>query len=365
MRTLAPIVALTSQAALVRLKLRGESRLAEIWIECLRRSETGESLVDIPVELHVSGLHAMSATYETHSLSRRPSELRVPDDIRIRTLDDRPFDRLDVEITADSASCLEDLQLAALCDWHLGDADARVAAAHSLCVHIQYGQPPFAIRFWFALDELSIVSGGSPLTIDEWARQHAAWWTGWEERWQKSAPEDGLPKDETAHLASTHFDLSYRPPDRSIFELTPTEAPAILLQPIRDWFEARHARDWPRLVRACKNLDLDETAQLTAARATERAKGVRRWDYARCIDAWWIEGLRAFVAVRGIEHISQTESDAAENTESVWEFALRLRGTDWVIHSVNQGWPIHGTAAQSPREHKPWLEGWSGVDGFR
>ena len=62
--------------------------------------------------------------------------------------------------------------------------------------------------------------------------------------------------------------------------------------------------------------------------------------------------------MRGIEHQMALEGVPAENCETVWGFALRQRGGDWVIDAYSQGWPRFGSAAKLSARKKPWLKRW-------
>jgi hypothetical protein len=91
-------------------------------------------------------------------------------------------------------------------------------------------------------------------------------------------------------------------------------------------------------------------------------QGFGRWGYARAIDDWWIEGTRACVIVRGVEHCMPDDGDPAENQETVWTFALRKQGDDWTIGTLSQGWPRFGSAKALSDSDKPWLKRWSSGD---
>ena len=55
--------------------------------------------------------------------------------------------------------------------------------------------------------------------------------------------------------------------------------------------------------------------------------------YARSVDSFWIEGERACVVVRGIQHWMPLEGEPARDDESVWAFGLRRVGDRWRIRT--------------------------------
>ena len=177
MKDLKPVVALTSGSALVRLRLDSEPRRAILDIECLRRAPTGEALVDTPVELCLARLRAFS------SISGEPSDSWDPSWLESRG--EVVFDRVDVEVGLDGPDGLAHPSPQANRHWHVGNLEVAAQATHRLSVRILSSDP---VHLLFAFDELAIASGGSELSVDAWARQHAAWWHGWDERWQSRPP---------------------------------------------------------------------------------------------------------------------------------------------------------------------------------
>ena len=176
MKTLAPVIALTSGAALVQLRVVFASRQAIVGIECLRRGEAGESLVDRPVELRLSAVQAFATCGLESDLPSPP----------LRTLEDSfaiTFDRVDVTVQLEQASAAGGS--GANRAWHLGTPTDYAKASHRVSILAQAALP---VRFYFAFEEISIHSGGADLAIEAWTRQHAAWWNGWDEHWQQRPP---------------------------------------------------------------------------------------------------------------------------------------------------------------------------------
>jgi hypothetical protein len=83
-----------------------------------------------------------------------------------------------------------------------------------------------------------------------------------------------------------------------------------------------------------------------------------RWGYARSVERWWVEGRRACVVVRGVEHAMAADDDPATNQETVWTIALRNRRGEWCIDTYSQGWPAFGSAEKLDEKHKTWLKRW-------
>ena len=177
MKDLKPVIALTSGSALVRLRLESEPRAAILDIECLRRAPTGEALVDTPVELRLMQLRAFA------SVSGAPSDSW--DASRLESRGEVVFDRIDVEVRLEGPDGLAHPSPIAQRHWHVGNLEAASEATHRLSVRILSTDP---VHLLFAFEELGIASGGSALSVDAWARQHAAWWHGWDERWQSRPP---------------------------------------------------------------------------------------------------------------------------------------------------------------------------------
>jgi len=92
--------------------------------------------------------------------------------------------------------------------------------------------------------------------------------------------------------------------------------------------------------------DLDQSAEDRAAELKHQflTDEFGRWVYLRSVDKWWIEGQRACVVVRGIEHTMPDEEDPASNDETVLSYRLLRCGERWIISTWSQGWPGFGSA---------------------
>jgi hypothetical protein len=201
--------------------------------------------------------------------------------------------------------------------------------------------------------------------MDAWAKQYEAWWKGWQGHWEKKGPDgeadetQAVEEDAAIPMGpSAEPDLDYRPPARAPFTLTPTEAPAELLEPLRDLHEGHHARDWERMARAWPNRDLDPEAAAESVRAWYEGSGFGRWIYLRHVDRWWIESPFAFVAVRGVEHEAPFENEPAVDTETVLSYSLILDGGRWTLRGSSQGWVPYGSAPPQSEGPREWTREW-------
>ena len=343
-------------AARARLTLR---------FECTRSNADGTELTDRTVEVCLDGIVALAASYDTPKPDDRPAQFEPPEDVRIGSLAPWVLPEIEAEwVSTGSTIDEETVALAARTDWFHGSLDAARDARVRLSVHLTRGEPPVPTLLWVAGAGLSFHAADGPLSLDDWATQHRAWWAAWEKEWHgeqdDEATHDGLVLIETERPPGPR----YEPPDEPAFEIDPTDCPEELLEPLRDWFEALLARDWRRRAVAERNPDMTLEEQTERLRRSCLSDLFGRWGYARAVDGWWIEGRRAYVGIRGIEHTMPMPDLAAEDTESVWDLALRQREGRWYVASYSQGWPHHGSAVSLPPEAKPWLARWaSGARG--
>ena len=334
--------------------------------DCLRRSADGSDLADRTVELQLAGVCAVAVGYDPVHLDTRPSQFEPPRRIAADDLADWPF-RLQEATLWINSDLAEDVLDSARLDWLAGDESQVRRSACTFCLTfdqwVDFGMPPLHVRILASGDAFSITGGGVPLDLDEWEKQFAAWWQGWRGHWAAKGDrddEDEAPAEyETAIPAGEPEppDLSYRPPAEPVFELEPSDVPPDLLGPIRDLFEAQHARDWARQARAFPRADL--SIEEHARQLEEQSPNTfGTWGYPRCVDKWWREGRRACVIVRGVEHTMPLDGDPAQNREAVWTFALRHRHGRWVVATYSQGWASHASGDKLPARQKPWLKQW-------
>jgi hypothetical protein len=334
--------------------------------DCLRRNTDGSELPDRSVEFRLTGVRALAVGYDSVHLDTRPSQFEPPRRITAADLSAWPFKPQEAALWINS-ELVEDALDSARLTWLAGDGPSVREAPCTFCITFEPwygfgGTPPLNVQLLAAGDDFTVTSAGVPLDLDEWEKQFAAWWQGWKEHWAAKRGDD--EDDESAEFETAipagepePPDLSYRPPAEPVFDLPPSDVPPDLLRPIRDLFEAEHARDWARLARAFSGVDrsVEERARQLEAQSADT---FGRWGYARAIDQWWQEGRRACVVVRGVEHTMPLEGDPAENREAVWTFALRHRHGRWVIATYSQGWASHGSANTLPARQKPWLKQW-------
>ncbi|MBN2494534.1 MAG: hypothetical protein JXR96_08095 [Deltaproteobacteria bacterium] len=342
---------------------RDASRLTLVY-ECLRRALDGSEIEDRRVEIALDGVVAFGVAYDSSLPDIRPSELVVPDSWVVKQIDPWPFRAMEAPMSINSESDAETVELAARCDWLLGDARAASGARYRICLEYS-GSPRIRLLISVAAGAISPSIGGEPFPLDLWAKQYNAWWQGWQEHWDRKEEdgedEEGEPALEDAAIPMGEDpppDLSYSPPREPAFELTETEAPVEVLAPLRDWFEGLLERDWARRAGAFPHIDIEPIEHARAIEQRMQGQDFGRWGYARAVDRWWVEGKRAHVRVRGIEHSMPEEDDPAENVESVWDFALRCRRGEWKIWGYSQGWPCYGSAEKKPARQKPWLQQW-------
>ena len=328
--------------------------------DCLRRNRDGSDMADRTVQFTLSGVEALAVGYDSAFINTRPSTFDPGGRVTAADLTVWPYRRQEATLWIDSPLA-EDALDAARLDWHAGDPAALRRAATTFYLSFDqwgdFGLPMIHLGLLVGGDAFAITSGGLPLDLDDWERQFGAWWEGWRAYWATDRGDGGsVYVAAIAAAVSPPPDLSYQPPAEPPFDLEPTDAPAGVLRPVRDWFEGHHARDWARV--AAADLDITRTP-------AERAERLERWhlgdafgcwDYARQIDSWWVEGRRACVVVRGIEHNMPSDGDPAENWEMVWEFPLRRRGDVWTSHGHSTRRAGAGGAEGGPR---PWLARWS------
>jgi len=340
-----------------------DTRTLSFRLDCLRRAVDGSELADRSVELRVTDVVAIAVSYDTSNPELRPSELEVPDGLRIdvNRLDSIPESPVDW-VSLDSQLDAETVTLAARTDWQHGSAASARTGQTRLCIQLSGGTPSIPISIWAAGGALAIDSSDGPLTVGDWAEQNRAWWRSWEERWDAGGSgESAAPREEDAFIpvrSDPPPAMKYAPPAEPGFEIDVTDAPEELLAPLRDWFEGLIGRDLERRARAERNPDVSLEEQVKSLSRSSLPELLGRWGYARAIEDWWTEGRRAYVRVRGIEHSMPIEELAAENEETVWDFALREREGRWVIAAYTQGWPRHGSAPAIADSAKPWLARW-------
>ena len=332
---------------------------------CLRGNADASEMGDRTVEFKLTGAAAVAVGYDSPRIETRPSQFLPPRRISERELADWPFRTQEATLSINSAA-IEDALDAARLDWNVGNEVHLRASPCTFCLLLDqwrdFGLP--VINVWLVAggEDFTITAAGTPLDLDEWSRQYDAWWKGWREHWDAKGADtdDGAGAYDTFIPAgkSEPPDLSYRPPAEPIFELEPTDVPPNLIRPVRDWFEARHERDWVRMAQAFPAPDVPAVERARRLEEGGTSWEFGRWDYVRGIDQWWQEGRRGWLEVRGIQHKMLFDGESAENRETVWSFALRHRGGQWIIDTFSQGWPGFGSAPKLEATRKPWLKRW-------
>jgi len=333
---------------------------------CLRRNPNG-SPIDSPVEICLDGVEEIIAYYHPPNVEVRPSKFVVGEEISAAEL--KAWTRQPNEAYLSINSEQADFIYATSCVQRqlVGDGVHRNS---NLSIHLawdahSHSEDAVATRIRVACDSIHVTSIG--MLLDDWRRQFEAWWEGWREHWQdkdteattdqKSVQEDMfIPAGE-----SDAPDLTYRPPMKEVLQLSESDIPLDLLEPLRSFHEGVLKRDWQNTAIAYPNFDqtVDERAlQLGEAYLSD---DYGRWLYIRQVDSWWIEGQRACVVIRGIEHTMPDGEDPAEDRETVVTYGLLKRNGRWTISTWSQGWPQYGSAESSDKS-EAWKSEWKPTD---
>jgi len=294
----------------------------------LRRGSDGTPLADPSVDLRLSGVAAIVISYDPFWFEESPSQLVV--DEPVQSSEPWPFPEAEIPVSIDSPQDDEDRALAAWTDWIVGTSTAAHAARHRLVLEVS--QPPvLRMMVTIAFDQFNAFSAGATLDLHVWADQYDAWWQGCREHWdaQKTNDEDDMDDQDAAYeVAIPAGDEDgptpdYQPPAEPVFDLEPTDAPPDLLEPISAWFEAN-----------------------------EEGKEDGNRVYARAVDAWWIEGARAYARIVGVEHFAPVDGEPAENRIEQWGFDLRRARDLWRIRNRSSGGDLDIRAAPA------WVARW-------
>jgi hypothetical protein len=337
--------------------------------DCLRRKVDGSQLDDKTVEFNLTGVQALAVCYDSGDGATRPSQFKLARKITSNDLAEWSFRLQEASLGINSGANYAALESSILV-WHLGDTSVFVASNCTFNLMFDqwgdFGLPMLDICLLAGGDTFAISSSGVPLEIDEWEQQYAAWCKGWKKYWdeKKVDASDEVGEYEGAFPIgkSEEPDLSYQPPAEPIFDLDPSEAPPELIGCLRQFFESRHHRDWKHLAEVYPNSNLSTEERAEQLEGWELSHHFGSWGYPRSIDEWWLEGVRACVVLRGIEHQMGFEDVPAENRETVWTFFMRNRSGKWITLGYSQGWPRHKSAKQLASEQKTWLKKWkSGI----
>ncbi len=339
---------------------------------CLRRNLDGSKMEDTSIEFQLSNVQAIVVGYESLSISTRPSQMELSGRISLDSLGNVQSGDVGDMVHINSSGCTDGVINAAVVDWLRGDLESVNSSAYRVCVVVKghdIGVPEADVEILFACDDFEPFSGSVPLDIDTWKAQTQAWWDGWERYWDEQDKSGGGGDDvreEDLFIPAGKSDVNpdYRPPDEPAFELEPHDVPVEILEPLCNTFEGYLAGDWMRVASA--DPDPESTLEEQANRMHEEWKKGNElgpffgnWGYARSVDSWWIEGNRACVVVRGIEHTEGDEQDPPENHEAIWEFSLKPVNGNWVIRSHSQCWANAGPEERRlPESEKPWLKRW-------
>ena len=325
-----------------------QMRELRLTFDCLRRHTDGSAMQDRNVTLHLAGITAVTAAYDPLWPKDRPSQFRLPDDACISRLVPWPLPSAEVEVSVDSATSAESLELAAHREVLVETSGED--AGRLLCLHSTVGKQHIPLLLAIRCASVRPFANGQPFSLDAWAAEFAAWWTSWNEYWneQTEAAEDAPPISSENGVG---LDRSYAPPDLPAFEAERTEVPEALLFPIRTWFEAGLTLDAARRVSVSRNLDETTDDQVALEQAWMTVDDYGSWDYAREIEGWWMEGNRAYVGIVGMMHFMPIDGEPADDVPSRWSFALRRRGDVWQIHR-------HMSSGDDALASRRWAQRW-------
>ncbi|MCA9545213.1 MAG: hypothetical protein KC613_12505, partial [Myxococcales bacterium] len=151
-----------------------------LWLDCPRRSPAGAPLP--PVQLNLMGVAAVAVSYDGALVDARPSQVAVPEGARVGDVVPWPLGA-EVAIQLNSVHEDEDLALAPQVDWQGGD----LAAYRACKVRLRLRAPEraawrgLAVDAWLGAGAVTARSGGEPLDLARWQREHDAWWLHWAE----------------------------------------------------------------------------------------------------------------------------------------------------------------------------------------
>ncbi|MBN9521679.1 hypothetical protein J0H58_24725 [bacterium] len=334
---------------------------------CLRRNVDGTPVEDGTVDLKLGGVERIVAYYSPAGLTVKPSEFGPASRITLADLEEWPHGAAEAHLAVNSPQAEFDAAMACVREALVGGPEGRNAAS-PLRVHVSFephnhGPHGTATGLAVDCDSLESFTNGVPLDIGTWGRQFEAWWAGWREHWSakgQAAGENPQPAVEDAFIPAGQPDPpdpSYRPPSAPPFLVPPTTVPAELLKPVEDYHTGFHQQDWLTVAAAYPHFDHSPEGRAAGLRDRFLGWDHGRWVYLRRLDAWWCEGDRACVIVRGIEHVKGDDESPARNEETVITYGLRKSGRTWVIAGWSQGWPRSGSADKLP-EAQPWREGY-------
>lgn len=363
------IPSLLHDATLIHVDWQSELRSLRLCFRCLMRNMDGSDHSDPVVELRLEGVERIAAYHSPANLEVRPSEFPAPQPWTAADL--VHWERSPCEAHLSFNSRHDDFRMATSCqqDWLFGDGAESGASDTAIGIHLiidarSYAQDAVVTALYCQCDSVQAWMAGLPLSVDQWRQQFDAWWRGWQEHWdrQESEPAEDQhqpePEDKFIPVGEDlPPDLSYRPPSKPAFAVESTDAPAELLEPIRNFHESVLQRDWRKLASVYPQFDQTPTDRAEELGELYLSHDFGRWVYVRQIDSWWAEGARASVVIRGIEHVMPDEEDPAINHETVVTYGLLNSGNQWIISSWSQGWPQYGSAPQASGRCS-WRDEW-------
>lgn len=339
--------------------------IVDLFIHCLRRASDGSEIQDPIVQFRFSDVAALGLSFDTWDASVRPSLLSLPVAADVMASVNKSCGGAPISADFDSLDAVDSAIMGLGLSWLQGGEEAFRSCPRRIVVTLEggwgQGDHRLDMSLMIGCGELEFLSSGQHLGIDRWASEFDAWWRGWDEYWDdKDEHEDDDDEYEAAIPVgeSEPLDLNYQPPPENAFDLKSHDVPKELLSPIEGWIDGCHRRDWVRMARAWPWPNVEESERVKQLEEECLGYEFGRWIYVRVVDGWWIEGIRAAVTLRGVEHCMPMEGDPAENLEIVTNFALWKYRNQWVIRNRGGGYPKYGSSPKWSSGQGAWLHNW-------
>ena len=345
---------LLTDATLLTGTWSSDARTFTLLFNCLRCATDGSSLPDRTVELRCSDVAAIAIVYETSWPEQRPSELRVPPELEVRSLVPWPFPPQEVAVgigaPAEDGARLEGSRQ----QWIFGDTTASTGATWWFSFGVRGGTNIGVERaVQIACMSVSASEQGRPLDFEKWAEQYNAWWEAWA-AWHGRTPEHvDSPRRPATPPEAVLMELAFAvdlAPGHAGAEAETSSSLVELLPAVRVFFEAPRKGAFTELAQAYTGQSggLDEVAMILERDHSSSGS----WSLARRVVDSWIEGGRAHVRVLGVAFSPGNASTSDFARLTAWSFDLRKEGALWKIQThVEEDVDAAETMA-------PWVQGW-------
>ena len=317
------------------------ARQLSCMFECLRVNVDGGKFKDTAVELRFTHVHQIATFYSPANFEIRPSQFSFDSPITLSTLGNWNQKPIEVAFFINSEHSLFDMQSAWRCDWLLGDEPKRKQIENPY-THIHFEPRRFDGKMaqenlYIEFEAIEIYEGdGSLLTLEQWGKEHQAFWEGWGSYWSKQskAVNQKVEEDNSNPEINNVVAHEINPYQHSsLFEIENPILPKHLLLPIRQHHLGLHQADWIAVAKAWPNFDqtYDERAKIFQEDDFFKYSLI----YLRAIDSWWEEENMACVKIRGIQYWPPDQDGPAKEDEVVVSYGLRKADKDWVIFTLS------------------------------